>query len=133
MFQAHGVDGTGTTLLTKRLHREQMPPFFSKLPPCLVGMAAHRTAHWARTLAAIGPRVRPSRRADFRLLVPTAISPCSANGDPFRQAPPVSAPTPKEMMGCVCLDVQRESFVAGLGYPFPALPQEYPISVIAVT
>ena len=38
VFQAHGVDETGATLLTKRLHRKQMLPFFSKLPPCLIGM-----------------------------------------------------------------------------------------------
>ena len=40
VFQAHGVDETGATLLTKRLHRKQMLPFFSKLPPCLIGMEA---------------------------------------------------------------------------------------------
>ena len=40
VFQAHGVDETGATVLTKRLHRKQMLPFFSKLPPCLIGMEA---------------------------------------------------------------------------------------------
>ncbi|MGB6447392.1 MAG: IS110 family transposase [Xanthobacteraceae bacterium] len=59
VFQAHGVDETGATLLTKRLHRKQMLPFFSKLPPCLIGMEACGTAHhWARTLAAMGHEVR---------------------------------------------------------------------------
>ena len=38
VFQAHGVDETGATALTKRLHRKQMAPFFSKLPPCLIAM-----------------------------------------------------------------------------------------------
>jgi len=39
--------------MTKRLHRKQMLPFFSKLPPCLIGVEACGTAHyWARTLAA---------------------------------------------------------------------------------
>jgi transposase len=28
VFQAHGVDGTGATALTKRLHRKQMAPSF---------------------------------------------------------------------------------------------------------
>ena len=55
VFQAHGIDERGATVLTKRLHRKQMLPFFSKLPPCLIGMEACGTAHyWARTLAAMG-------------------------------------------------------------------------------
>ena len=52
VFQAHGVDEKGATALTKRLHRKQMAPFFSKLPRCLIAMEACGTAHyWARTLA----------------------------------------------------------------------------------
>lgn len=59
VFQAHGVDETGATVLVKRLHRKQMLPFFSKLPPCLIGVEACGTAHhWARTLAAMGHVVR---------------------------------------------------------------------------
>ena len=59
VFQVHGVDEAGATVLTKRLHRKQMLPFFSKLPPCLIGMEACGTAHyWARTLAAMGHAVR---------------------------------------------------------------------------
>lgn len=59
VFQAHCVDETGATTLAKRLHRKQMLPFFSKLPPCLIGMEACGTAHyWARTLAAMGHEVR---------------------------------------------------------------------------
>ncbi|MEY9098558.1 transposase [Sinorhizobium fredii] len=59
VFQAHGVDETGASVLVKRLHRKQMLPFFSKLPPCLIGMEACGTAHhWARTLAAMGHEVR---------------------------------------------------------------------------
>ena len=40
VFQAHGVDASGKVVLTKRLHRKQMLPFFSKLPPCLIGIEA---------------------------------------------------------------------------------------------
>ena len=59
VFQAHGVDENGATVLVKRLHRKQMLPFFSKLLPCLIGVEACGTAHyWARTLAAMGHRVR---------------------------------------------------------------------------
>jgi transposase len=59
VFQVHGVDETGATALTKRLHRKQMAPFFSKLPRCLIAMEACGTAHyWARTLAAMGHEIR---------------------------------------------------------------------------
>jgi transposase len=59
VFQAHGVDERGAATLTKRLHRKQMLPFFSKLPPCLIGIEACGTAHyWARTLTAMGHEVR---------------------------------------------------------------------------
>ncbi|MEZ5812465.1 MAG: IS110 family transposase [Rhizobiaceae bacterium] len=59
VFQAHGVDAAGTTVLSKKLHRKQMLPFFSKLPPCLIGVEACATAHhWARTLIAMGHDVR---------------------------------------------------------------------------
>jgi transposase len=59
VFQAHGVDENGGAVLAKRLHRKQMLPFFSKLPPCLIGVEACGTAHyWARTLAAMGHEVR---------------------------------------------------------------------------
>jgi transposase len=59
IFQAHGVDADGATVLVKKLHRKQILPFFSKLPPCLIGVEACGTAHhWARTLSAIGHEVR---------------------------------------------------------------------------
>ena len=59
VFQAHGVDADGKTVLVKKLHRKQMIPFFSKLPPCLIGVEACATAHhWARTLIAMGHEVR---------------------------------------------------------------------------
>ena len=59
VFQAHGIDESGTTVLVKKLHRKQMLPFFSKLPPCLIGVEACGTAHyWARTLTAMGHKVR---------------------------------------------------------------------------
>lgn len=59
VFQVHGVDGNGETVLVKRLHRKRMVPFFSKLPPCLIGVEACATAHhWARTLIAMGHEVK---------------------------------------------------------------------------
>lgn len=59
IFQAHGVDHSGATVLVKKLHCKQMLPFFLKLPPCLIGVEACGTAHhWARTLSAMGHEVR---------------------------------------------------------------------------
>jgi transposase len=59
VFQVHGIDKSGGTVLVKQLHRKQLLPFFSKLPPCLIGVEACGTAHyWARTLAAMGHEVR---------------------------------------------------------------------------
>ena len=45
-FQAHDVDESGAAVLVKKLHRKQMLPFFSKLPPCRIGVEACGTAHY---------------------------------------------------------------------------------------
>ena len=59
VFQVHGVDAEGTTVLRKQLRRAQVLAFFSRLPRCLVGMEACATAHyWARELRALGHEVR---------------------------------------------------------------------------
>ena len=59
VFQAHGVDAAGKTVITKQLRRGQVISFFEKLPPCLVGMEACATAHhWARELTKFGHTVR---------------------------------------------------------------------------
>lgn len=59
VFQVHGVNGKGITVLRKRLPRGQMLSFFSRLAPCLVGIEACTTAHyWARELRALGHEVR---------------------------------------------------------------------------
>ncbi|HUT49654.1 MAG TPA: IS110 family transposase [Alphaproteobacteria bacterium] len=59
VFQIHGVDATGETVVRKQLRRRQVLPFFKKLAPCLVGMEACATAHhWARQLEALGHEVR---------------------------------------------------------------------------
>src|SRR4051794_16770609 len=59
VFQVHGVDAEGRTVLRKQLRRAQLLAFFSRLPRCLVGMEACATAHyWARELSAFGHEVR---------------------------------------------------------------------------
>jgi transposase len=59
VFQVHGVDANGATVLRKQLRRGQVLAFFAKMPPCLIGLEACATAHhWARELGALGHEVR---------------------------------------------------------------------------
>jgi transposase len=59
VFQVHGVDGSGATVMRRQLRRRQLLGFFAKQPPCLVGMEACATAHhWAREIGALGHEVR---------------------------------------------------------------------------
>ena len=59
VFQVHGVDVSGATILRKQLRRGQVVAFFAALPRCLVGLEACATAHyWARELRAVGHEVR---------------------------------------------------------------------------
>lgn len=59
VFQVHGVDASGETVLRRQLRRRQVIPFFRDLAPCLIGLEACATSHhWARTLQALGHEVR---------------------------------------------------------------------------
>ena len=59
IFQVHGVDAKGAVGVRKTLRRSQVLSFFSKLPPCLVGIEACGTSHyWAREIARFGHEVR---------------------------------------------------------------------------
>lgn len=59
IFQVHGVNEHGKSVLKKQLKRHQMATFFANLPPSLVGMEACGGAHfWARKLQALGHTVR---------------------------------------------------------------------------
>ena len=64
-FSIHGFDVNGVTVLTKDLKRPQVLGWFSKLPPCLVGLEACASAHyWARELMQLGHDVKliPAQR-----------------------------------------------------------------------
>lgn len=59
VFQLHGVDDAGATVLQKRLTRARLLPFFEKLSPCLIGVEACATSHyWARELTKLGHEVK---------------------------------------------------------------------------
>ena len=49
LFQVHGVDRQGKSVVKKQLRRDQVTEFFANMPPCLIGMEACSGAHyWAR-------------------------------------------------------------------------------------
>jgi transposase len=59
VFQVHGVDGQGRTVLRRQVRRNQLLQLFGGLHPCLIGIEACATAHhWARELGALGHEVR---------------------------------------------------------------------------
>jgi transposase len=59
VFQVHGEDAEGKAIVQKRLGRQGMVGFFSKLPPCLVALEACGTSHyWGRALRTMGHEVR---------------------------------------------------------------------------
>jgi len=59
VFQVHGVDQHGKTVLRKQLKRAQVAVFFANLPACVIGMEACGSAHfWARKLQTLGHEVR---------------------------------------------------------------------------
>ncbi len=59
VFQVHGVNADEKVTIRRSLRRGQLLAWFSKLPPCLVGMEACAGAHyWARELTRLGHTVR---------------------------------------------------------------------------
>lgn len=59
VFQIHGVDGSGKTVLKKQLRRNQVLTYFIKLTTCTIGIEACGGAHyWARKLRAMGHTVK---------------------------------------------------------------------------
>jgi transposase len=59
VFQLHGIDGAGRTVLRRQLRRGAVEKFFAQLPPCTVGMEACGSAHhWARVIGGYGHQVK---------------------------------------------------------------------------
>ena len=68
VFQVHGVNEHGKTVLRKQLKRDQVATFFAIMPQCLIGMEACGSAHhWARKLRSLGH--------DVRLMAPQFVKP----------------------------------------------------------
>ena len=45
VFQVHGVNAHGKTVMRKQLKRHQVAAFFANMPPCLIGIEACGSAH----------------------------------------------------------------------------------------
>src|SRR5881275_1011713 len=59
VFQVHGIDAEGRTVLRRQVRRNQLLQLFGSLHPCLIGLEACATAqYWARELGALGHEVR---------------------------------------------------------------------------
>lgn len=59
VFQLHGVNIFGKTILKKRISRSGLKQWVALLPPCLIGMeACVGTHHWARVFQELGHQVK---------------------------------------------------------------------------
>jgi hypothetical protein len=59
VFHAHGVDGRGRAIFSKRITRRKLLDFFAAQPSCTVALEACGGAHhWPRLLIQLGHEVR---------------------------------------------------------------------------
>lgn len=139
VFQVHGVDEGGHTVLRRRRARSQVRAVWTPRPPCVVGLEACGRAHdWARELRARGH--------DVRLMAPQVVRPyrkndkndgndaeasCEAVGRPQRRVVPVKdgeqhagLPVPRARQRLIAertaLVNQRRGLLAELGLIVPA-------------
>src|ERR1700733_37715 len=61
VFQVHGVDAGGASVIAKAVRRGQLLSFFASLPPCVVG---NRSVQFGASLGALADRTRPSGEVD---------------------------------------------------------------------
>lgn len=68
VFQVHGADAAGKTVLRKQLKRKEVLAFCANLPRALIGIEACAGSHyWARELIQLGH--------DARLISPQFVKP----------------------------------------------------------
>ena len=116
VFQVHGVDERGRTVLKKQLKRDQMAAFLAKLPACLIGLEACGSSHhWARKLQGFGHTVRLMAPQFIKPYVKTnkndaadAEAICEAVARPNMRFVPVKS---VEQQAVLSLHRVRQSFV----------------------
>jgi transposase len=116
VFQVHGVDARGKTVLRKRLRRAQVAEFFVNVPPCLIGMEACGSAHhWGRTLQRFCHTVRLMPSQYVKPYVKTnkndaadAEAICEAVGRPNMRFVPIKS---VEQQAILSLHRVRQGFV----------------------
>lgn len=117
VFQVHGIDATGATVLRKQLRRDQLTAFFARLEPCLIGIEACGGAHyWAGKLSTQGHRVRMMAPQFVKPYVKTnkndaldAEAICEAVARPNMRFVPAKLP---EQQSVLALHAARQGFVA---------------------
>jgi transposase len=73
VFQVHAVNASGEPLLRRKLRRNEVLGFFSKLEPSVIGIEACGTAHfWGRALNELGH--------DVKLMAPHYVKPYVKRG-----------------------------------------------------
>lgn len=105
IFQLHGIDSKGNTVLKKRIKRDKFAEYIANLPPCLIGMEACGGAHfWANKFVEMGHTVKimapqfvkpyvKSNKNDAR----DAEAICEAVGRPNMRFVPIKKPEHQDM------------------------------------
>jgi transposase len=107
VFQLHGVDERGKTVLRKTLKRAEVMSFFARLTPCVVGMEACGGAHfWARKLSELGHTVK--------LMAPQFVKPyVKSNKNDARDAEAICEAVARPNMRFVPIkNVEQQSLLA---------------------
>lgn len=107
VFQVHGVDGAEQVTARRQLRRGEVIKYFTKLPPCLIGMEACGSAHyWARRLEALGHEVKLIAPIDVKPYVKRgkkndatdAAAICEAVGRPHTRFVPIKSPEQQSVL-----------------------------------
>jgi len=68
VFHVHGISASGQVVVSKALKRDEILPYFSQVPQCLIGLESCGSAHyWQRELSKVGH--------DVRLINPAYVTP----------------------------------------------------------